>query len=156
MVELGQVAVVHYTARLASGADADEVVDTTDVDVAFAEDVYEGNRDYKPLEFEVGGGEVFDAVDDAVREMEPGESRELVLEPDEAFGPYSDERVVEVPREGLEERSDVEATEGELVLSDTDEAGWITDVTEDAVTVDFNHELATERLDVELRLLEVH
>lgn len=155
MVETGQVAVVHYTARLASGPDEGAVVDTTDVDVAFAEDVYDGNRDYKPLEFEVGEGEVFDAVDDAVREMEQGDSRELELEPDEAFGPYSDDRVVEMPREGLEERSGVEATEGELVVSDNDEAGWITDVSEDAVTVDFNHELATERLDVELRLIDV-
>lgn len=155
MVEPGQVAVVHYTARLASGADAGEIVDTTDVDAALAEDVYDGNRDYEPLEFEVGESDVLDAVDDAVREMEPGNSRELALEPGEAFGPYSDERVVEVPREGLEARSGVEATEGEFVVSDSDDAGWITDVAEDTVTVDFNHELASERLDVELRVLDV-
>ena len=154
MVETGQAAVVHYTARLASGPDAGAIVDTTDVDAALGEDAYDGNRDYEPLEFEVGAGEVFDAVDDAVREMEPGDSRELALDPDDAFGPYSDERVVEVPREGIEARSGVEAAEGELVVSDTDDAGWITAVSEDTVTVDFNHELAAERLDVEIRLLD--
>ena len=154
MVETGQVAVVHYTARLASGPDAGDVVDTTDVDVALAEDAYDGSRDYEPLEFEVGAGEVFDAVDDAVRGMEPGDDRKLSLDPDDTFGPYSDDRVVEVPREGLEERSGVEATPGEIVVSDAGDSGWITEVTEDTATVDFNHELADERLDVELRVLD--
>lgn len=154
MVESGQTAVVHYTARLASGPDAGALVDTTDVDVALGEDAYDGNRDYEPLEFEVGAGGVFDAVDEAVREMEPGDARELTLDPDDAFGPYRDERVVEVPREGLEERSGVEAAPGEIVVSDAGDSGWVTDVSEDTATVDFNHELADERLDVELRVLE--
>lgn len=154
MVESGQVAVVHYTARLASGHDAGDVVDTTDVDVALAEDAYDGNRDYQPLEFEVGAGETLDAVDEAVREMEAGDSRELTLEPDDAFGPYRDDRIVEIPRERLEEQSGVEAVAGELVVSDTGESGWITDVSEDTATVDFNHELANEHLDVEIRVLD--
>lgn len=94
MVEPGQTAVVHYTARLAAG-------------------------------------------------------------PDEAFGPYRDERVVDVPRADLEARSGVEAEAGELVVTDADDAGWILDVGEDTVIVDFNHDLAAESLDVELRLLDV-
>lgn len=155
MVDTGQVAVVHYTVRLASGPDAGEVVDTSDVDVALAEDAYYGNRDYAPLAFEVGSGEVLAAVDDAVREMDPGDERTLSLDPGEAFGPPSPGRVVEVPREDLEARSGVEAAEGELVVSDRDQAGWITDVSDDDVTVDFNHELAAEPLDVEVRVVEV-
>ncbi|WP_232688770.1 FKBP-type peptidyl-prolyl cis-trans isomerase [Halobacterium zhouii] len=155
MAESGQTAVVHYTARLASGPDAGALVDTTDVDVALAEDAYDGTRDYEPLEFEVGAGETFDAVDDAMGEMESGDTRTLTLGPDDAFGPYSDERVVEVPREGLEERSGVEVTPGEIVVSDAGDSGWITDVSEDTATVDFNHELADERLDVELQVLDV-
>ena len=155
MVATGDVAVVHYVGRVADGEDAGEVFDTSDVDVALAEGVYHSHRDYVPLEFEVGAGEVPPGVDRAVRTMEPGEERTITLDPAEGFGERDDGRVVEVPRLELESQSGREARPWRPVESATGEVGWITDVTEETVTVDFNHDLAGERLTFELRLLEV-
>lgn len=150
MVGEGQVAVIHFTGRIAEGEDAGTVFDTTDVDVALREGVYHGHRDYRPLEFRVGEGEVVDAVDDAVREMAVGESRTVRAEPGEAFGPRRAERVVEVPRSAV----DGEAEPGTLVGSDAGEVGWVTGVSGDAVEVDFNHELAGRAVEFEIRLLD--
>ncbi|WP_440005699.1 FKBP-type peptidyl-prolyl cis-trans isomerase [Halomicrococcus sp. SG-WS-1] len=152
MVEAGRVAVVHYTGRLSNG----DVFDTTDVDVALDSGVYHDHRDYKPLEFRVGEDKVIAGLDEAVRSMDVGEERTVELDPGDAFGEYSEERVVEMPRDELEERSDATAEEGDLVRSDTGETGWIVDVGEENVTVDFNHELAGEAVELEIRVLEAH
>lgn len=146
---------VHYVARLAGDGDDGPVVDTTDVDVALTEDAYFGSRDYEPLEFVVGSGDVLPVVDDAIREMESGETRTVVVEPEDGFGPRSEANVVEFPRSVLEERNAAEAEVDELVVTETGEAGWISSVSEDTVEVDFNHELAEERVAFEIRLLDV-
>ncbi|WP_255151102.1 FKBP-type peptidyl-prolyl cis-trans isomerase [Halorarius halobius] len=148
----GDTAVVHYVVRLADGG---PVVDTTDVDVALETGVYHDHCDYQPLSFEVGAGEVPSVIDEAVRGMARGEERTVAVAADEAVGPRSEARVVEVPRGDLETRSGRDARPWRLVGTDTGEVGWITDVDDDTVTVDFNHDLAGERLAVELRLLDV-
>lgn len=155
MVEPGEIAAVHYTARMVDGDEAGEVVDTTDVDVALETDVYHGHRNYEPLSFEVGADEVLSGIDETVQDMERNETRTVVLSPEEAFGHRTDENVVDYPRNDIEGRSEVEAEVGELVTTDADQSGWITDISEETVTVDFNHELAGERLEFEIRVLDV-
>mgnify|MGYP002338403624 FL=1 len=155
MVKPGQTAVIHYTARMVEGSDAGEIVDTTDVDVALESGVYEGHRDYQPVSFEVGAGEVLQGLDEAVAEMEQGEHKTVEIPPEEGYGHHEDDSVVTFPRDEIEARSDTTASEGELVTSDTGQSGWITSVDEDSVTVDFNHELAGERLEFDIQVIEV-
>lgn len=153
MASEGEIAVVHYTARVAEGEDAGEVFDTTDVDVAMASGIYHGHRDYKPLEFRVGEGKVLPGLDDAVREMEVGDERTVEVEPERAFGERDEGKVVEMSRADLEVRSDVTAEPGELVRSETGETGWITAVEDGTATVDFNHELAGVAVEFDVKLL---
>ena len=154
-VESGQIAIVHLTGRLADGPEAGEVFETTDVDVALDSGVYHNHRDFKPLEFRVGEGHVLPGIDVAVQGMEQGESRTVTLEPEEAYGTVDEDRIVTFPSEELEtEGGDIEV--GELVRSERGDTGWITEVDEAGVTVDFNHELAGERVEFEIQLLEVH
>ncbi|GAA0472667.1 FKBP-type peptidyl-prolyl cis-trans isomerase [Halococcus dombrowskii] len=156
MVNNGRIAVVHFVGRIADGAEAGTVFDTSDVDVALSEEIYHGHRDYKPLEFRVGAGEVVAGIDEAVETMETGETKTVRVDPERAYGTYDAEHVVEVPRDELETRNDVAAEEGELVQSDTDETGWITDVTDERVVIDFNHELAGQPVEFELRVIDIH
>lgn len=88
--------------------------------------------------------------------METGETKTVRVDPERAYGTYDAEHVVEVPRDELETRNDVAAEEGELVQSDTDETGWITDVTDERVVIDFNHELAGQPVEFELRVIDIH
>lgn len=156
MVAPGRVAVVHFVGRMAEGDDAGNVFDTTDVDVALAEGIYHGHRDYKPLEFRVGEGTVMPAIDEAVQEMAVGESRTIQVEPEAAFGLRREGRVVRIPRTELEPDDDLIADEGELVRTETGETGWITSVTDETIEVDFNHELAGSPVEFEIRVLDVY
>lgn len=154
MVEDGRIAVIHYTARLVDGPDAGDVVDTTDVDVARREGIYHDYRDYKPLEFRVGEGGVAPVLDDVVRELEPGETRTEVAEPERAFGAYDEREVHEIDPGAFEEAVGEVPEEETLVTTADDRTGWVTAVDDDRVVLDFNHELAGERLEVEVRLLD--
>ena len=152
----GEIAVVHFTGRVAEGDDAGEVFDTTDVDVALEEGIYHDHRDYKPLEFRVGEGKVVDGLEEAVRGMDVGETRTVRVEPERAFGEFDEDRVVEFDREELEARSDATAEPGELVRAENGETGWIDEVDDESVTVDFNHELAGAPVEFEVKLLDAY
>ena len=154
MVAKGHTAVVHLVGRIASGEERGAVFETTDIDVALAEGIENGQRDYEPVEFRVGAGEVLTGIDEAVREMDVGETTTVRLEPERAFGDHSEDRVVEAPRDDLEARSDATATEGELVKSEAGDIGWITSVADDTVRIDFNHELAGQPVEFEIRVLD--
>ena len=154
MASAGDVAVIHFTGRIADGEDEGAVFDTTDVDVALDEGIYHDHRDYKPLEFHLGDGTVLAGIDEAVQDMTVGEERVITLDPEGAFGTVEDDRIVEIPRDELEARSETTAEAGELVRADDGPTGWITSVGEETVTVDFNHELAGETVEFELKLLD--
>jgi len=156
MIEPGEIAIVHVTGRLVDGPEAGDVFETTDVDVALDEGIYHDNRDFKPLEFRVGEGHVLPGIDRAVQEMAEGETRTIVLEPEEAYGPVDEDAIVTVPRADLESRSDVTAAVDEMVESESGDVGWIVDVDGNEVKVDFNHELAGERVEFRIRVLETH
>lgn len=152
VVQEGQVAVVHYVGRVAEGSDEGRVFDTTDVDVALEEGVYHDHRDYKPLEFRVGEGNVVEGLDEAVVGMERGEERTVEVEPERAFGERDPDDVVEFPREMFDE----EVEEDTIAATENGRTGWVVDVDRDTVTVDFNHELAGKMLRFEIKVLDVH
>lgn len=156
MVEPGAIAIVHITGRLADGPEAGEVFETTDVDVALDEGIYHDNRDFKPLEFRVGEGHVLPGIGEAVQEMSVGDTKTVVLDPEDAYGTIDENAIVTVPREELEQRSDTTAEVDELVESESGDVGWIIDVDDETATIDFNHELAGKRVEFEIRLLESH
>lgn len=156
MTAPGQIAIVHLTGRLADGPEAGKVFETTNVDVALDEGIYHDNRDFKPLEFRIGEGHVLPGIDEAVQGLSQGETKTVVLDPEEAYGTLDEKAIVTVPRHEIEARSDTTAEVGELVETETGELGWIVDVDEAEVTVDFNHELAGERVEFEIKVLETH
>lgn len=153
MVEPGRIAVIHFTGRIAEGESAGKVFDTTDVDVALEEGIYHDHRDYRPLEVRVGEEKILEGVDRALREMDVGEERTVELQPEEAFGPRDEAKVLEVPLERLDE-DDVEA--GSLVGSETGETGWVLSAEDEVAVVDFNHELASVEIECTLRVLDAY
>ncbi|APW96873.1 peptidylprolyl isomerase [Halobiforma lacisalsi AJ5] len=160
MVEPGQIAVVHFTGRIAEGDDEGKVFDTTNVDVALEEGIYHDHRDYKPLEFRVGEDKVLEGIDRVVQDLEVGDRTTVELEPEEAFGPRREDDILEVPLDHLEREDETggEGTEtiepGTLVGSETGDTGWVVSVDGETATVDFNHELAGTRIECEIHVLD--
>ncbi|MFW5929548.1 MAG: FKBP-type peptidyl-prolyl cis-trans isomerase [Halobacteriota archaeon] len=137
---------------MAEGPEEGEVVNTTDVDVALEEGIYHDHRDYMPLEFRVGEGNVLKGLDEAVVGMHRGEEKTVVVPPEEAYGERDESRVVEFPREMFD--GDVEVDS--LAATEDGRTGWVVEVDDDSVTVDFNHELAGLPIEFEIKLLDYH
>ena len=90
--------------------------------------------------------------------MKPGDSKTTELPVEKAFGPYLEERVVEVPKNKFA-RWDTEPTVGERVPIPQPDGPpidvTVTEVTESKVTVDFNHPLAGEELTIDIELIDI-
>lgn len=77
-VETGDKVSIDYIATLYNG----EVFDTSIEDVAKQNNIFNPDREYKPLQFTVGKGEVVQGIDEGVIGMKIGESKTLIIPPD--------------------------------------------------------------------------
>lgn len=136
--KLGDRVKVHYRGSLKDG---------TEFDSSF---------DGDPLEFTLGEGMVIPGFENAIIGMTDGETKTVSIPPDEGYGPYSDELIAVVQRSILP--ADLEPVVG-MQLEAKGEDGTvtvvtITEVADDTVTLDANHELAGEELVFEIQLVE--
>jgi peptidylprolyl isomerase len=136
----GDTVRVHYRGKLQDGSVFDETFDR------------------EPLRFTIGGGQVIPGFEEAVVGMKPGDSKTTELPVEKAFGPYLEERVVEVPKNKFA-RWDPEPIVGERVPIPQPDGSPIdvivTEVTESQVTVDFNHPLAGQDLTIDIKFLDI-
>jgi len=146
----GDTVKVEYVGKHEDG----DVFDSSREDVAVEAEIAHPNREYEPLEFEVGAGEVVQGFDEAVVGMEEGEEKEVTVQPEKGYGERSDENVVEYERDDFRDSLGEEPEVG-MHIHTEQEHGDITDVDGDSVTVDFNHELAGETLVFEIEVVGV-
>jgi peptidylprolyl isomerase len=130
---------VHFTGRLDDGT------------------VFASSYMSNPLEFILGNGEVLPQIEEAVRGMEPGGTRTVVILSNDAFGLWRPEFIQEIPKESLPVEFDVEIGQQLWVDQPNDEPLLVSvvDVSPDTITLDANHPLAGEDLTFELELLDV-
>lgn len=151
--EFGDTVRVHYVGRKMNG----DVFDTSRETAAEEAGILEPDRPYQPLELTVGENQVIEGFEAAVADMAVGETRTVEIAPAAAYGRKMADRVIEY---GLEEFDDALADEkdpevGMEIESENGIRGELIDIGDDYVRVDFNHELAGERLEFEIELLEV-
>jgi len=137
--QTGDTVKVNYTGKLDDGT------------------VFDTSVDREPLQFQIGQGQLIPDFEQAVVGMNAGESKSIQIPAENAYGPYHDEMVIEMPRseipEGLEPKVDqklqVRRKEGgEFVVT-------VTAVTETSVTLDANHPLAGKDLIFDIELMEI-
>ena len=142
MAEVGQQVAVSYVGRFDDG----EIFDTTE-------------SHGEPLTFVVGDGQIIHGFDAAVREMEVGETRIVSIEPKDAYGEYDSKLLKSFDRSELGEWADQLAEHvGQAVyLQDKDDFQEVTvvAVSDDSITLDFNHRMAGKRLNFEITLESV-
>jgi len=133
-VKNGDYVQVHYSGALDNG------------------DVFDSSEGRGPLEFQAGGGMVIPGFDNAVLGMALNEEKEVVLTPDQAYGPRRDD---------LEREFDNEMLGGQKVevgqmLQFSSPRGpmpaQVLEVNESKFKVDFNHPLAGKTLVFNIKL----
>ena len=119
---------------------------------------FDSSRDRnEPLGFTCMAGQMIPGFDTAVSTMEIGEVRDVHIEAKDAYGEKDPDMVKTIPlsvMKGIEKFS----VGDKVVLSDP--AGHpfpatITDMSDETVTFDLNHELAGQALNFNIELLEV-
>lgn len=151
----GDSVTIEYTGRLDDGT----VFDTSLEEVAKEEGVYdpEANREYGPLSFEVGAGEVIPGMEDGLRGQEEGDSPTITVPPEEGYGEWDEENVQEYGVEELKQMTGGhEPEEGAYLQTQQGQLAEITEVGEDVVKVDFNHQLAGETLEFDIEIVDVN
>ena len=125
-------------------ADSDVLFDTTNAQTAQDNDVFNDKIDYKPLPVLVGGGRIFEGLDEAIESAEIGKETEVVIPAEKAAG-QRDPKLVEMisMREFL--KQDIEPHVG-MEVNIRNRPGMITAVTPGRVRVDFNRPLAGKDL----------
>lgn len=130
---------IHYTGKLEDGTQFDT------------------SRGREPLEFKLGDGAIIPGFEKAVDGMEPGQSKSVTVPPEEAYGERHDQLVQDVPKTALPE--DIDPAVGMQLQSQTPDGQTmqliVTEVSDEAITVDGNHPLAGKNLNFDIELVEI-
>jgi len=135
----GDTVRVHYTGTLSDGTE------------------FDSSAGREPLEFVVGSGQVIPGFDTAVTDLEVGQTATVTIPAADAYGEHADEGVQVFPRDAFPPDAnpeigwavELESPEGQRVPA------VITEITDESITLDFNHPLAGQDLTFEITLVEV-
>ncbi len=135
----GSKAKVHYTGKLNDGT------------------VFDSSKEREPLEFVIGEGQVIPGFEKAVEGLAPGESTTTKIPADEAYGPRNEEMIVKIDRKDLpkgEKPKVGDTLTGQSPDGQTTHAK-VTEISDQEITVDANHQLAGKDLTFEIELVSV-
>lgn len=130
---------IHYTGKLEDGT------------------VFDSSEGRDPLGFQLGSGQVIIGFDEAVTGMSVGESKNVTIPADKAYGQRNDQLVMEVPKSQvpsdikpeLNQQLQMGGPNGEIVVV------TIVDVSDESITLDANPPLAGKDLIFDIKLVEV-
>lgn len=145
----GDFVYIEYNGRV---SDSEELFDTTNEEIAKKEGIFNERIKYGPLPVIIDAGFVIPGLNEAIKEMEVGEKRIVVIPPEKAFGERNEELVRLIPEARFREQ-DVEIVPGTYVMVNN-LRGKIISVDGGRVKVDFNHPLAGKSLKYEVEIVK--
>lgn len=119
-------------------------------------ELMEQATDERPLEFIFGTNSMLDAFEKQIDGLSEGDTFSFSLTPDEAYGEYDEEKIIELPKNIFEVDGKIDEemlVEGNtLPMMDSNGnrlMGAVVSVSDEVVTMDFNHPLAGETMHFE-------
>ncbi len=142
-VALTDTVSIHYRAALENG----EVIEESDKD--------------KPVTLDIGRGRLFAAVEACLFGMEPGETRVINVQPEDAYGHHVEDLVQEIPLANF--KGKIEPKPGMVLSLNLQRDGQdhripatVVSVGDETVTVDYNHPLAGKVIVYTVTLVGIH
>lgn len=114
------------------------------------------NVDQEPLNYHHGQNELLPALEQALDGLQVNDTKQVTLQPDEAFGSVNPDAFVEVPTETVPE----DARQVDTLLTTRDPEGntrtvRVHDVQDEKIIVDYNHPLAGKTVVFDVRVLAI-
>lgn len=139
-VKKGSLVKIHYSGRLEDGSS------------------FDSTQGKKPLEFKVGGGQVFPAFENELIGLKEGDKKSFILKPEDAYGFSREELIVEVLRRNLP--ADLNPHVGQQIEIKQKKTGKITQaeiirLAENSVTINANHPLADKTLHFDVEIVSI-
>jgi peptidylprolyl isomerase len=118
---------------------------------------FDSSEGREPLSFKVGAGQMIKGFDEAIPGMAVGEKKTINISPENAYGEKSQEAIVEFPKSNIPE--DLKLEPG-MKLQLQNENGdpipvVVSEIKDDVVVLDANHELAGKELVFDIELVEI-
>jgi peptidylprolyl isomerase len=110
-----------------------------------------------PMELTIGEGKLIRCFETSLVGMEEGERRTVHIPPEDAMGERRPELVSQVPLHMIPEQNEDLKVGSSIQIKDEkgrDVKATVTQMTDQAVTIDANHPLAGETLVLDLKLIE--
>ena len=139
-VENGNTVSVHYRGTLNDGTEFDS-----------------SHSRNEALTFQVGAGQMISGFDSAVVGMAVGETKNISLSPENAYGETIPEAITDVPKTAFPEGYNFQVDEMVHGQNDLGQpvVGRIHEVKDQEVTIDFNHPMAGKDLNFEIELVSI-
>jgi len=131
--------------------DSGEIFDITNEQAARKEGAWREGFKYGPVPIVVGADFVLPGLNDALKEMQVGESKKVEIKPDRAFGDRNLEYVKLIPEARFKEQ-DIDVEVGQLVTINQ-LRGKVLSMDGARIKVDFNHPLAGKILVYDLTVV---
>jgi FKBP-type peptidyl-prolyl cis-trans isomerase SlyD len=117
----------------------------------------DSSKGQDPLQFLAGHGNIISGLEREMMGMKVGESKDVVIQPADAYGEYDEEAFMSVPRGAFPK--DIPIEEG-VELTVKDDAGQsryarVDVIDGDTVTLNFNHPLAGDELHFNVKVLDL-
>ena len=134
MAKDGDKVSIHYTGKLED------------------QSVFDTSESRQPLEFTLGEKNIIRGMNDAVVGMKVGESKTVTIPSKDAYGPYNDKLIFEVPTKnlppGVKAGTPLRDPQGNMVL--------VKEVKGDKSILDANHILAGKNLIFDIKLVSIN
>jgi len=104
-----------------------------------------------PLSYILGSGQMNPVLEHALYGLQPGDRTQVILTPDQGFGPYDDTKRITVPKDNLPP----EIQEGVILNAPTGQLVTVAAIRDDSVVLDLNHPFAGQNLVFDIHILDV-
>jgi FKBP-type peptidyl-prolyl cis-trans isomerase SlyD len=135
----------------------DDFVVSLDYTLRVEGEVLDTSSGDEPIQFIQGHGHIIPGLEKALYGMKPGEEKEIVLQPEDAYGDYDPKARMTIDRRDVSENGEI-AIDEEIEIEDEDgnvNLAQIIGVDGDQIMLDFNHPLAGRVLAFSVTVVDV-
>jgi FKBP-type peptidyl-prolyl cis-trans isomerase SlyD len=151
-IQEGDYVLLEYTATTVPGdEDEERLVDTTSEERAAEEGIDTEEQEFGPRTVEVGGGQLFDEVEDGLVGKGVGDTGEVVVPAENAFGEHDLDDVETVSAKKIDEDDRYPGAQVNL----DGRQGYVETIIGGRARVDFNHPLAGEDVQYDFEIVDV-